>query len=196
MSRAGDLASQVPGMVRAMTRRRPTLLSLTAGVAAISAVANAVAATTPPADQQPATRLGTSIQQSVRERDQALAQQKRVLELREQAARATEARLKADLEARQAQAAPAGSAAAGGKAAVAADEPYDELARIYQTMKPAKAAVIFERLDLDVQTEIAKRMRERSTALIVSNMKPDAAVQLSMALAGRGAKPRPAVEAR
>ena len=63
-------------------------------------------------------------------------------------------------------------------------------------MKPAKAAVIFERLDMEVQTEVAKRMRERSTALIVSNMSPNAAVQLSMALAGkRPARPEARADA-
>ncbi|RJF86186.1 magnesium transporter [Sphingomonas cavernae] len=161
---------------------RPSLLMLTAGVAGLSAIANAVAVAAP-AEQVPATRLGTSIQQSVRERDQALVQQKRALELREQAARASEERLKADMQARQSEPPrPAGSAGAD---AAPQFEPYDELARIYQTMKPAKAALIFERLDLDVQTEVARRMRERSTALIMSNMSAGAAVQLSMALAGK-----------
>ena len=173
---------------------RPSLLTMTAGAAALSAVANAVAVAAPAPEPVQATRLGTSIQQSARERDQALADQKRGLELREQAARATEERLKADLLARQTEAGKPG-AGGGGSKAVEANEPYDDLARIYQTMKPAKAAVIFERLDMEVQTEVAKRMRERSTALIVSNMSPDAAVRLSMALAGkRPTKPEPRVE--
>ncbi|MCJ8157714.1 MotE family protein [Sphingomonas sp. LaA6.9] len=172
---------------------RPSLLMLTAGVAGLSAIANAVAVAAP-AEQAPATRLGTSIQQSVRERDQALAQQKRALELREQAARASEERLKADMQARQAAPQRPGSPAAAD--AAPQSEPYDELARIYQTMKPAKAAPIFERLDLDVQTEVARRMRERSTALIMSNMSAGAAVQLSMALAGKKVvKPQPVVVA-
>lgn len=185
------LMGAAPGMAQALFQR-PSLLSLTAGVAGLAAIANAVAAAAPPAEPAQATRLGTSIQQSMRERDQALARQKRGLDLREQAARATEERLKADLLARQAEGgAPAGGA---GKSAEQT-EPFDELARIYQTMKPAKAAVIFERLDLEVQTQVARRMRERSTALILSNMSPGGAVQLSMALAGkRVAKPQPVVQ--
>lgn len=195
--------ARLPGIdqVMAVTARwrampgRPSLLAMTAGAAALSAVANAVAVAAPAAEPAPATRLGVSIQQSVRERDQALADQKRGLELREQAARATEERLKADLLARQSDAARPGAGGNGAKA-VEPDEPYDDLARIYQTMKPAKAAVIFERLDMEVQTEVAKRMRERSTALIVSNMSPNAAVQLSMALAGkRPAKSEPRADA-
>jgi flagellar motility protein MotE (MotC chaperone) len=147
-----------------------------AAVAGISAIANAMASAAPsPAEPEP-TRLGTSIQQSMRERDQALAGQKRALDLREQAQRAAEQRLQTDLQATQGTNAGLG----GGPATV-----YDELARIYQTMKPAKAAPIFERLELDVQLQVARRMRERSTALMLAAMSPDAAVELSMALAGR-----------
>jgi flagellar motility protein MotE (MotC chaperone) len=54
-------------------------------------------------------------------------------------------------------------------------------------MKPAKAAVVLERLELPVQVEIASRMRERSAALIMAQMQPDAAAALSMALARRPA---------
>ncbi len=168
---------------------RVSLVTMTAGVAALSAVANAVevndarqAPQTPPAAQ---TRLGVAVQKSQQEREKALAEQKRSLALREQAALATEKRLQAELAAREAQAAdarqnPATPTDGGGE-----DGPYDELARIYQTMKPAKASAIFEKLDLDVQTSIARRMRERSLALIMTNMSSDGAVRLSMALAGR-----------
>ncbi|AGH49087.1 magnesium transporter, mgtE intracellular region domain-containing protein [Sphingomonas sp. MM-1] len=185
-SRMSGVAGQLPGVVRDLVRK-PSLLSLTAGVAGLSVIANAVAVAAPTAEQPaPASRLGASIQQSVRERDQAIADQKRGLDLREQALRASEARLKADLAQRQAEAAQsASSSGRGGAQGGDGNDSYDDLARIYQTMKPAKAAVIFERLDLDVQTEIARRMRERSTAMIVSNMTPNAAVQLSMALAGK-----------
>ena len=178
LSGLGRITARIPD------RFRPSLLMVTAGVAGLSAIANAVAVAAP-ATEQPQTRLGNSIQQSVRDRDRAMAEQKRALQLREQAAKATEERLKADLASRQAEAEkPAPRMAAGGKP-VEANEPYDELARIYQTMKPAKAAPIFERLDLEVQTEVARRMRERAMALIMSNMSPNAAVQLSMALAGK-----------
>lgn len=165
---------------------RPSLLLLTAGVAGLSAIANVVSAAAP-ADPAPTTRLGASIQQSVRERDAELARQRRALDLREQAARASEARLKADIEARQTEGARGSPANADAEAAPS--EPYDELARIYQTMKPARAAPIFERLDLEVQTQVARRMRERAVALIMSNMSANGAVQLSMSLAGRRVVP-------
>lgn len=169
--------------------QRPSLLVITAGFAGVTAFANAVAADPAP------TRMGVSIQQSMSERDQALAKQKRNLEMREQATRAAEARLKASVEARKAPAPNAANPANPGGAAPLDPnaQPYDDLARIYQTMKPARAAPIFERLDLEVQLQIARHMRERSTALILSNMSPNAAVQLSMALAGQRVKPVPAV---
>ncbi|MEN2786141.1 MotE family protein [Sphingomonas qilianensis] len=174
--------------------RRPSLLAMTAGFAGLAALANAVAAGTGPEQ----TRMGASIQDSLGARDHAVAQQKRALELRELAARAAEARLKASVVARRPAPAPA-IAAAPAPAAIVAPNPlpgepgqaFEDLARIYQTMKPARAAPIFERLDLDVQLQIARRMRERSTALILSNMSSNAAVRLSMALAGYRVRPAP-----
>ncbi|MDB5670946.1 MAG: signal peptide protein, partial [Alphaproteobacteria bacterium] len=55
--------------------------------------------------------------------------------------------------------------------------------RIYQSMKPAKAAIVFEQLAMDVQMQVAKRMRDRSTAMIMAAMTPNGAASLSMALA-------------
>jgi len=160
---------------------RPSLLTLMAGAAAIAAVANGVSAASPPPGEEAAkTRLGVSLAQELGVRDQAAAQRNRTLDLREQAAKATEARIQAQLETQQADAAPA---AAGGKPAEA--DQYDNLARIYQAMKPAKAAGVFEQLTMDVQMKVAQRMRERSTAMIMAAMTPKGAAALSMALARR-----------
>ena len=72
----------------------------------------------------------------------------------------------------------------------AAPDQFDDLAKIYQAMKPAAAALVLEQLDLDVQMRVAQRMRERSTAMILAAMTPKAAAALTMALARRQA-PRP-----
>jgi flagellar motility protein MotE (MotC chaperone) len=56
-------------------------------------------------------------------------------------------------------------------------------------MKPAKAAVVFEKLAMDVQMKVAQRMRERSTAMILASMTPKGAAALSMALARRYPEP-------
>ena len=171
---------------------RPPLLGLTAAAAAIAALANGVGAALPSAPAAGATksRLGVSIGQEMSERDQAAARRKRALDLREQAARATEARLKADLEARRSEETAAQPGPAAAKEAEGGDQ-FEDLARIYQAMKPAKAAVVFEQLELDVQMRIAQRMRERSTAMLLAAMTPKGAATLSMALARRfSARPR------
>jgi flagellar motility protein MotE (MotC chaperone) len=176
------------GVLRLPFGGRFSLVAVMAGVAGLTAIANALAASAP-AEQAPPTRLGASLQQSAQERDETLARQKRALDMREQAVEASQARLKADLEGRQP--APRGSRPDDRAATDRGETPYDELARIYQTMKPARAAPIFERLDLDVQMAVARRMRERSTALLMASMTPDAAVRLSMALAGKRVEERP-----
>ncbi|WP_375419899.1 MotE family protein [uncultured Sphingomonas sp.] len=167
---------------------RPSLLLLTAAATAVAGIANAVGVASPD-PVVPQTRLGVAIADDVDARDKSAVRRGRSLDLREQAIRAAEARLKADLETR---AAPVGAGAPG---IVAAGEPavpdqFDDLAKIYQAMKPAAAALVLEQLDLDVQMRVAQRMRERSTAMILAAMTPKAAAALTMALARRQA-PRP-----
>ena len=155
---------------------RPSLLVLLAGAAGLAAIGHGAAIS---AAAEPETRLGASIQQSAVDRDKAAARRQRALDLREQAAQATEARLQAAVP-------PAGSgpqrSGAGGAEAEVEDQ-YDELARIYQSMKPAKAALVFEQLAMDVQMKVAKKMRERSAAMLMASMTPNGAAALSMALA-------------
>lgn len=172
---------------------RPSLLLMTAAASALAVVANAASIAAPDAQSVPKTRLGNSIEQDMSASDAAAARRKRGLDLREQAAKAAEARLQADLAARQQQESAATQTAANGQAE-APEAQFDELARIYQAMKPAKAAVVFEQLDMEVQMKVAQRMRERSTALMLAAMTPKGAAALSMALARRSAG-RPQVAA-
>ncbi len=165
---------------------KPSLLFVLAGTAALSVVAHAAAVAEAP---QPPTRMGVAIKQSVEERDKAAAQRSRALDVREQAARAAEQRLKAGLQARQSETEARPSAS---ESAEPAEDQFDSLARIYQAMKPAKAAKVFEQLDLEVQLKVAQRMRDRSAAMMMAAMTPEAAAKLSMALARRGASQAPA----
>ena len=158
---------------------KPSLLLVFGGTAALSVVAHAAAVAEGP---QP-TRMGMSIKQSVEERDKAAARGNRALDLREQTARAAEERLKAGLQAGQEPASRPGSKPEP------LDDQFESLARIYQAMKPAKAAKVFEQLDLEVQMRVAQRMRDRSTAMILGAMTPEGAAKLSMALARRGPPP-------
>lgn len=177
--------------------RRPTLLMLTAIGLAGSVFANGtavvIAATTPAkpaaaakpaatAAAPPPTRLAVAIEGDVAAGDRAALDRKRTLDLREAAAQATEARLKALLATQE---------PAGGKAGEAGEQ-FDVLARIYQAMKPARAAAVFEQLALDVQMQVARRMRDRATAQILASMTPRGAAELSMALARKSALRAPA----
>ena len=180
--------------------RRPLLLMLTAGAAAVGAFANGMDAVASPeasAAAQPVSRLGASIAQDIQQRNAAAAQQSRELQLREQMVKATENRIQASLKAKQQQdaAAAAPQQQAPAQATPAAPSEIDSLATIYGAMKPAKAAAVFEQLDLDVQVMVAKRMRERSTAAILAAMSPTGAANHSMAMAGRRPSPRPAFAA-
>ncbi|NIJ20837.1 flagellar motility protein MotE (MotC chaperone) [Sphingomonas naasensis] len=169
---------------------RPSLLLLTAAASALAVVANAsTIAADATQSSAPKTRLGSSIEQDLAQRDADAARRKRGLDLREQATKAAQARLEADLAARQkeAEAAATPGSTAGG-APEAADAQFDELARIYQAMKPKAAAVVFEQLDMEVQMKVAQRMRERSTAMIMAAMTPKGAAALSMALARKSAR--------
>lgn len=168
-------------------RLRPSLLMLTGVAAGLSAVSTAYSAAAAPDAKPPQTRLGASIQQDLTAKDRAAAQRNRQLDLREQAARAAEQRLKAAAASGTAPpgAPPVPAASAANPAAAAADERFAELARIYGAMKPKAAAAVFEQLAMDVQVEVANRMRERSTALIMASMTPKGAAALTMAMARR-----------
>ncbi|MBR0550921.1 MotE family protein [Stakelama marina] len=172
---------------------RPSLLMLTAGAAAISMVAHGVSASPNAAEEKSAkaaeqTRLGSAIETDLAERDKAENKRARALDLREQVLKASQKRIDARLKEKQAAQATGKDDKA--KAAEAEqDATVDQLARIYQSMKAKKAAIVFEKLDLDVQLAVARKMRERSTAQLLAAMSPAGAARLSMALAGR--KPEP-----
>ena len=183
-----------------MTIKRPSLLMMMAGAAALSTLAHGVSASGTSQEKAPAkasqSRLGSAIQSEMSENRQTAKERERALDLREQAIRASEKRLKDSVQNQQQQRPRADDAAAtraGAKADKEAEEAetLDQLARIYQSMKPKQAAVVFEQLDIDVQIAVARKMRERSTAQILAAMTPAGAARLSMALAGkRPAQPK------
>jgi flagellar motility protein MotE (MotC chaperone) len=174
-------------------RFRPTLLQLTAftALAASVGLGNAIA-------NQPleTSRLGASIKENLADRDRAAAEQKRKLDLQKQVMQAAEGRLRAQLGANRPQAggtpgAPGVGGGLPGQPAQPAlpDEAISNLARIYQAMKPAKAAVVMEKLGIDVQVKITKEIRERPMGMIMGAMSPDGAARLSAALANNGRLP-------
>lgn len=182
--------------VRRGSRWRPSLLLMTAGSALAAVVGNAVGLSAQPLEPLPIqSRLGAAIADDANIRDRAAARRGRTLDLREQAVRAAEARLKSDTAAKPDEAAQA--AAAGGPPP---PSQYDDLAKIYAAMKPAAAAAVMEQLDLEVQMRVAQKMRERSIASVMAAMSPRGAAALTMALARKqagagaaaaGVRPRP-----
>lgn len=162
-----------------MTRRWP-LLAFTAAAAGLSAVAGAFAQ----ADGAEG-RFGNAIRQEMSERDRAAAARQRQLDLREQAQKAAERRLGAVPPPATAHAAKAAPARPAAPPEPSEEERLEDLASIYQAMKPKAAAPIFEELTLEVQVKVASRMRERSTAQIMAAMNPKKAAALTMAIAKR-----------
>lgn len=188
MSSPFSWTKKLPGAI--IPRRPLSMLLVAAGVAA---AANTWVLAAPQIADDPAkTRLGVSLRDDMARRDSMMAEEKRKLDMREQAAKAAEARLAEEMAARQGQQDAASAAGPKGRtnAAEEANEPYDELARVYQMMKPARAAPIFEKLELEVQTQVIRRMRDRSAALLMAAMNPNAAAELTMSLAGRKVVPQ------
>jgi flagellar motility protein MotE (MotC chaperone) len=58
----------------------------------------------------------------------------------------------------------------------------ENLVKIYETMKPADAAKIFETLDMPTLLGVVQRMKPKSTAPIMAAMAPEKAKQVTVAL--------------
>lgn len=65
----------------------------------------------------------------------------------------------------------------------AEDEQMQSLVKMYETMKAKDAARIFEKLDQDVLLSVVKRMKASKMAAVMSQMSPQAAKELTTALA-------------
>lgn len=65
------------------------------------------------------------------------------------------------------------------------DEKIKNLVKIYENMKPADAAIIFEKLEMDILIEVACAMKEAKLALIFGKMEPNRAKDLTTQMALR-----------
>ncbi|HEX7777223.1 MAG TPA: hypothetical protein VF449_11925 [Parvibaculum sp.] len=63
------------------------------------------------------------------------------------------------------------------------DDQMSGLVKMYETMKPKEAARIFERLDMGVLIDVAKRMQPRKMSAVLAAMDPVAAQELTVELA-------------
>lgn len=59
------------------------------------------------------------------------------------------------------------------------------LVKIFETMKPAEAARIFEQMDLPILLDIVERMKERNAAPVLAQMHPARAKQVTAEIARR-----------
>lgn len=62
----------------------------------------------------------------------------------------------------------------------------DKLAKMYEAMKPDKAAPILATLEMDIVLDILKRMKERPAAKILAYMNAGLAAQISARLSEKG----------
>lgn len=182
-----------------MNIKQPSLLMLTAAAAALSTVAHGLNSSADTAQENASpTKLGSAIQAEMGERKRTSGERARALDLREQALKASEKRLQTFLRKQQEQEQEKQQQATTTPKTKSAKtdprtkeaETFDQLARIYQSMKAKQAALVFERLHIEVQIGVARKMRERSTAQILAAMTPAGAARLSMALAGKPTGPR------
>lgn len=170
---------------------RPALLQLT-GLTALGAVVafGSALASQPPVQT---SRLGASIKENLGQRDRNTAEQKRQLDLQQQAIKAAQTRLEDQLGSGKLAGTPPVTGTPGQNGNLAQPEQPDQaiqnLARIYQAMKPAKAAAVLEKLNLEVQVKVAKEIRDRSMGQIMGAMTPEGAARLSATIANNGKLP-------
>jgi flagellar motility protein MotE (MotC chaperone) len=69
------------------------------------------------------------------------------------------------------------------------EERLKDVVQMYETMKPKDAARIFERLDMGVLIDVAKRMNPRKMSAVLAMMDPVAAQDLTVELATGGRLP-------
>lgn len=69
----------------------------------------------------------------------------------------------------------------------AATDDIDRLTRVYETMKPKKAATLFEEMSPEFAAGFLARMRPEAAAGIMAGLSPEAAHRFSVVLAGRNA---------
>lgn len=209
------LALRLPDLATAMATALPiggnvALASETAApVAANPAPANPVSANPAPANPAPPSApaeaaapapLATpafdpdkltpgeiDVLQNLSRRRQEIEARARELDSREALVAAAEARVDkklADIKAIEEKISAARSAQSAEQ-----DQQMARLVKVYETMKPGDAAIIFNTLDFAVLIEVASRMKEAKIAPVLAAMDPEAAKALTVALATRRADP-------
>lgn len=142
---------------------------------------------TPAFDPDKLTPGEIDVLQNLSRRRQEIEARARELDSREALVAAAEARVDkklADIKAIEEKISAAQSAQSAEQ-----DQQMSRLVKVYETMKPGDAAIIFNTLDFAVLIEVASRMKEAKIAPVLAAMDPEAAKALTVALATRRADP-------
>jgi len=133
------------------------------------------------------TQNELDVLQKLSERRESLDARERDLELRENLVKAAEARIdKKITEMKSMQTSVEGMLK---QVDDQDDAKMKSLAKMYESMKPKDAGKIFDQLDLRTLTGVIPKMKEQKAGLIMANMSPDKAKDLTDAMAlRRGAK--------
>ncbi|GAK32872.1 hypothetical protein AQ1_00747 [alpha proteobacterium Q-1] len=137
------------------------------------------------------SRSEMNLLQDLRKRRQQLEEQEQKAALREQILASTERRI--DQKISELRTIEQKIAALVEKHEDQEDQQIQSIVKVYETMKPKDAAAIFERLDMDIQQQVALRMSDRKMAALLAEMDTDVAKTLTTRLATRN--PLPNVEA-
>lgn len=193
---AGDILTGPARAVAAETEAAPPA----AGTAVPAPVVGAPAAplVTPPApaatfDPNTLTPGEVDVLQNLARRRAEIEARARELDGREALIAAAEARV--DQKLAELKAIEARISAADTVAAQEDDAQMARVVKVYETMKPAEAAVIFNTLDFSVLIQVASRMKEAKIAPVLAAMDPQVAKALTVALATRRPPATPAAAA-
>jgi flagellar motility protein MotE (MotC chaperone) len=124
-----------------------------------------------------------AILERLRQRSKELDQRSRDLDMRENLLKAAEKRVEAKVQELKELERKVKRATGHRKKVQKRD--FDGLVAMYSAMDPRKAALIFDKLDIDVQVQVATAMKPRIMSAIMAKMTPDAAQRLTVELANR-----------
>ncbi|MFS8182394.1 MgtE intracellular N domain-containing protein [Pseudovibrio denitrificans] len=177
--RVADAQQSAPAVAETEAVPDPSVLPNPSGARKIQVAQNAEGVKNSGVPTNSVSEL--AVLNSLGNRRDALNQREKDLELRAQVLAAAEARLNKRFQELKALEAKIDSEVER-KEKQAAEEIMD-LVKIYESMKAKNAARIFNRLDLDIMLKVVKQMQPRKMADVLSEMDPEMAEQLTIALA-------------
>ena len=131
----------------------------------------------------PSTEDAESLLSAIREREDELAQESRRLAERSQTLNVAEAKLAEQLAAFET--ARKNLEATLAVADKAAERDIERMTTVYENMKPAEAAKIFERMDVSFAAGLLARVRPEVAAQVLAAMNADSAYAVTLTIASR-----------